>query len=104
MQLEKNTRVKARVKAHALKESMEAAEQIVIMGHSLPDVDSLGAAIGIYRIAKTLGKTTHIVLNCVSSSIKPMLHKFQNNAEYESDLFVNAVEAEAFVKDRKSVV
>ncbi len=52
----KNTRVKARVKAHALRESIEAAEQVIIMGHQLPDVDAIGSAIGIYRIANALGK------------------------------------------------
>lgn len=97
MKREKSTRVKARVKAHALKESMEAAEQIVIMGHSLPDVDSLGAAIGVYRIAKTIGKTAHIVINQVSSSLQPLLAQFQNNPEYEDDLFITGKAAEEIV-------
>ena len=52
--VEKNTRVKARVKAHALKEFMNTKEKVVVMGHRLPDADSFGAAIGIYRAAKTL--------------------------------------------------
>ena len=50
--LEKNTRVKARVKAHALQGFIEAKEKVVIMGHHLPDVDSLGSALGIYKLAK----------------------------------------------------
>lgn len=54
--MEKNTRVKARVKAHALKEFMNTKEKVVVMGHRLPDADSFGAAIGIYRAAKTLNK------------------------------------------------
>ena len=54
--VEKNTRVKARVKAHALKEFMNTKEKVVVMGHRLPDADSFGAAIGIYRAAKTLNK------------------------------------------------
>lgn len=95
--LEKNTRVKARVKAHALKESIEAAEKIIVMGHDLPDVDSLGAAIGVYRIAKTFGKTTHIVINKVSSSLKPVLQLFQNNPEYEDDLFVTGSQAKGII-------
>ena len=55
-QIEKNTRVKARVKAHALRELLENNDKVVIMGHKIGDVDSFGAAIGIYRAAKSLGK------------------------------------------------
>ncbi len=55
-QMEKNTRVKARVKAQALKEFMSTKDKIVVMGHKITDVDALGAAIGIYRAGKTLGK------------------------------------------------
>ncbi|MDR1700586.1 MAG: DHH family phosphoesterase [Lachnoclostridium sp.] len=98
--LEKNTRVKARVKAHALKESIEAAEQIIIMGHKIPDVDSLGAAIGIYRIAKTLGKNVHIVINHVTSSLKPLLQLFLDNPEYEEDLFISGDKAEFMINTK----
>ena len=79
VQMEKNTRVKARVKAHALKEYVETKEKVVIMGHSIGDIDSLGSAIGIYRIAKTLGKKAQIVINEVTSSIRPMLERFQES-------------------------
>lgn len=89
MQVEKNTRVKARVKAHALRELVEAKDKVVIMGHSIGDVDSLGAAIGVYRIAKTLNKKAHIVFNEVTSSVRPLLSRFLNNPEYEEDMFLN---------------
>lgn len=91
--VEKNTRVKARVKAHALKEFVEAKDKVVIMGHSIGDVDSFGAAIGVYRIAKTLNKKAHIVINDITISIRPMLARFQNNPEYEEDLFLNSAQA-----------
>ena len=68
--LEKNTRVKARVKAHALRELIESREKVIIMGHWISDVDCIGAAIGIYRAAKTSGKKANIVVNNVSSSVK----------------------------------
>ncbi len=89
IQQEKNTRVKARVKAHALRESIEAAEQIIIMGHQLPDVDAVGSAIGIYRIATALGKTAHIVVNKVTSSLKPILTMLEQHVDEEDDLFIN---------------
>ncbi len=92
-QVEKNTRVKARVKAHALKEIISAKDQVIIMGHRLADVDSFGAAVGIYRIAKTLEKRAHIVLKDVTTGVKPLVDLFQNNPDYEEDMIVNDVQA-----------
>ena len=90
---EKNTRVKARVKAHALREIIESTDKIIVMGHKLPDVDSFGAAIGVYRAAKTLGKKTHIVINEVSTSVRPLMDRVLGTEEYEQDIFLNSVEA-----------
>ncbi len=87
--LEKNTRVKARVKAHALRELIESKEKVIIMGHWISDVDCVGAAIGIYRAAKTSGKRANIVVNNVSSSVKPLMERFYSNPDYEEDLFIN---------------
>lgn len=87
-QIAKNTRVKARVKAEALREFIMGKEQVIVMGHKMADVDSFGAAIGIYRIAKTLGKKIHIVTDEVTISVKPMIEIFKNNPDYEKDLFV----------------
>ena len=97
VQVEKTTRVKARVKAHALKEFMEGKDRIVVMGHSIGDIDSLGSAIGVYRIAKTLNKKVHIVINDITSSIRPMLTKFQNNPDYEEDMFIDGNKAQELV-------
>ncbi|MBQ7863523.1 MAG: DHH family phosphoesterase [Lachnospiraceae bacterium] len=104
VQLEKNTRVKARVKAHALKEYVETKEKVVIMGHSIGDIDSLGSAIGVYRIAKTLGKKAQIVINDVTSSIRPMLERFQDNADYEEDMFISGSKAQEIVDDQTLLV
>lgn len=93
MQVEKNTRVKARVKAHALKELVEAKDTVVIMGHAIGDVDSFGAAIGIYRIAKTLNKRAYIVINEITKSVRPLMSRFMNNPEYEEDMFLNSARA-----------
>lgn len=86
--VEKSTRVKARVKAHAFREFIEAKDKVIIMGHKIGDIDSFGAAIGIYRIAKTFNKKAHIVINEVTSSLRPMMNRFVGNADYEEDLFV----------------
>lgn len=92
-QVEKNTKVKARVKAQALREIISGKECVIIMGHRLADVDSFGAAIGLYRIAKTLEKKSHIVINDVSTSVQPLIQLFKNNPEYEDDMFVNSATA-----------
>lgn len=96
---EKNTRVKARVKAHALKEIIEGTDQLIIMGHKILDVDAFGAAIGIYRVAKTFNKRVHIVVDQVTTSIRPMLETILADDNHEADLFLNkeqAVEAVSF--------
>lgn len=59
-QVEKNTRVKARVKAHALREIITGKDMVLVMGHRMPDADSFGAVVGIYRIAQTLGRKVHV--------------------------------------------
>ena len=87
---EKNTRVKARMKAHALQELIEGTDLVVIMGHKMGDADSLGAAIGVYRIAKELGKRAYIVINERTRTIRPILERFEGNPDYESELFVNS--------------
>ncbi|MCM1425258.1 MAG: DHH family phosphoesterase [Eubacterium sp.] len=92
-QVEKSTRVKARVKAHALKEIISIKDEVFVMGHRLGDTDSFGAAVGIYRIAKTLGKPAHIVLNDVTASMQPMVEMFKNNDDYEEDMIVGSVQA-----------
>lgn len=92
-QVEKNTRVKARVKAHALREIITGKDQVLVMGHRMADADSFGAAVGIYRIAQTLGRKAHIVLNEVSSSIAPMVALFRNNPEYEEDMIIGSSQA-----------
>ena len=102
--VEKNTRVKARVKAHAMKEFMDSKEKVVVMGHKIIDVDSFGAAVGIYRAAKTLNKRTHIVIDNVTSSIRPLMQAFYQNPDYDAHMFVNCAEAREIVDDNTLVV
>ena len=91
--MEKTTRVKARVKAHALREIITAKDSVIIMGHRMADVDSFGAAVGLYRIAKSLDRKAHIVINQVTTSVKPLVDLFLNNSDYESDMIVNSTQA-----------
>ena len=88
-QIEKNTKVKARVKAQALREIISGKEKVYIMGHRLADVDSFGAAVGIYRIATALDKKASIVLNEVSTSLQPMVDLFKGNENYPDDMIIS---------------
>ncbi|MBR1866907.1 MAG: DHH family phosphoesterase [Lachnospiraceae bacterium] len=90
---EKNTRVKARVKAHALKEMLITRDKVIIMGHKKPDIDCLGSAIGIYRLATLLDKEAHIVINEVTSSIRPAMNSFLGSSIYPEDMFFNSEQA-----------
>lgn len=92
-QVEKNTRVKARVKAHALREIITSKDLVLVMGHRMPDVDSFGSAVGIYRIAQTLGRKAHIVLNEATPAIAPMVDLFRGNPEYEEDMIIGSQQA-----------
>ncbi len=102
--VEKSTRVKARVKAHALREFIEAKDKVVIMGHKIGDVDSLGSAIGVYRIAKNFNKKAHIVVNEVTSSVRPLMNKFIGNPDYEDDMFIKNEKAKDIVDSNTLLV
>lgn len=103
-QVEKMTRVKARVKAHALREIFESREEVFIMGHSISDMDAFGAAIGIYCAAQVLGKKAHIVLDDVTSSLRPMKECFGEDKGYPADMFVRSERALELVNYRSVVV
>ncbi len=102
--VEKSTRVKARVKAHAFREFVEAKDKVVVMGHKIGDVDSLGAAIGVYRIAKSFNKKVHIVINEVTSSLRPMMNRFVGSPEYEEDMFLKNDQAKEVVDNNTLLV
>lgn len=103
-QMGKSTRVKARVKAHALKEFMSSKDKVVVMGHKISDVDSFGAGVGIYRAAKSLNKRAHIVVNNPTMSIRPLMQSFLNNPDYDENMFINSYEAKEIVDNNTVVV
>ncbi len=89
----KNTRVKARVKAHALREIIENSDHIVIMGHKILDVDAFGSSIGIYRVARTFNKKVNIVVDEETTSIRPMLEMVKHDGAHDESVFVSKEEA-----------
>ena len=100
----KNTRVKARVKAEALREYMMTSGNVLVMGHTMTDVDSLGAAIGIYRAAEAIGKKAHIVLNKPTNSIRSVYEDYINNPDYPEDMFISSSEAKDMMNNNSMVI
>lgn len=92
-QVDKNTRVKARVKAHALREIIESRSHVIVMGHHIADVDSFGAAIGVYCAGRVLDKKVQIVLNEVTTSLRPIKECFSVENGYMSDMFIKSEDA-----------
>ncbi|MEZ3444746.1 MAG: DHH family phosphoesterase [Lachnospiraceae bacterium] len=92
-QIEKNTRVKARVKANALQEIITSKDKVLIMGHRLADADAFGSAVGISCIARALGRKPHIVINNITTSVKPLVELFRDRNIYEDDFIIGSTEA-----------
>ena len=103
-QVEKSTRVKARVKAQALKEIINSRDTVFIMGHRLGDPDSFGAALGIYRIARTLNRKAYIVINERTISLRQILSLFEKNENYDKDMIIDSIHAMEYVTDNSALV
>lgn len=104
--VEKNTRVKARVKAQSFRELIEANEQVLIMGHSMTDADSFGAAVGVWRIARYLDRKASIVLDNIIPGIRVITERFtgsQAGAEYEG-MIIDSEQAKAMLTDKTVLV
>jgi len=93
-EVEKNARVRARVKAFALKELIQESEYVIIMGHKNPDFDSLGATIGIMKACRMFEKPANIVLNEVTPTIKELYDRLTALEEYRENVFINSQEAQ----------
>ncbi len=85
-ELEKRTKVKARIVANALQELMEEAENIFVMGHTNSDIDAMGASLGVYRLAKTIGKKAYIVNTTVGSTLDSFLQTAREEEEYQKTI------------------
>ena len=96
-EVEKRTRVKARIVSHALKELINEADNVILMGHSNGDMDSIGSSMGLYRLTKTLGKDAKIVNETTGIGLDNFLTEAKKSEEY-ADCFINKQEALDSVK------
>mgnify|MGYP005785499955 FL=1 len=103
-QTAKNTRVKARVKAEALREFIVTKDQVIVMGHKIADPDSFGACMGIYRAVVSLEKKAHIVVNEVTGSVRPLYDEIAESPAYEDDIFLTSEQALDYVNDNTMVI
>lgn len=90
--VEKRTKVKARVMAYALRQLIEQSDNVIILGHEMPDLDCLGSALGIYRCCTNLNKDVRIVLNKVNAAIANLWGELEEEEEYDN-VFINSQEA-----------
>lgn len=91
-ELEKRTKVKARIVSHALEELMQEAKNVMIMGHTNGDMDSMGSSMGIYRLARTLGVEAYIVYNATGVSLESFIETAKQEKEYD-EAIINKSEA-----------
>lgn len=103
-EVEKSGKVRARVKAYALKELIQESDNIIIMGHRNPDIDSLGSAIGIFKACQTMGKRANIIINEVSTNIKVLYQKITKLEEYKKEVFINSKIADELVNDKTLLI
>ena len=103
-QTAKNTRVKARVKAEALREFIVTKDQVIVMGHKIADPDSFGSCMGIYRAAVSLEKKAHIVINTVTESVRPLYDEIAESPAYEDDIFLTSDQVLDYITDNTMVV
>ena len=103
-QAARNTRVKARVKAEALREFIIGKDLVLVMGHKILDADSFGASMGIYRCAKALEKKVHIIVDEKLTTVWPLYEEVLKNNTYEKDLFISPERSLELVDENTMVV
>ncbi len=103
-EVEKRTKVKARVVAHALENLIKDASKVMIMGHTNPDIDSMGSSMGIYRLAKSLGKKAYIIDSTETNTLQSFKNDLAKEPEYEDILITKEVAEENMDKETLVVI
>ena len=103
-EVERRTKVKARVVAHALENLIKDASKVMIMGHTNPDIDSMGSSMGIYRLAKSLGKKAYIIDSSETNTLQSFKADLVKDAEYEDTLITKEVAEENIDKETLVVI
>lgn len=104
LELEKRTRVKARVISNALEEIIETSANVMVMGHLNADIDSLGSSLGIYRLAKEFGKEAFIVNNTNGLAVENFVETLKKQEEYKNVIIDKAEAISKITKDTLLIV
>ena len=102
-ELEKRTRVRARVVAHVLKELVYESSTVYIMGHKNPDMDSLGASVGLWSAIRQLGKNCNIIIDNDTTAIDYYMTKLKKGDKYDN-LFISSDEAEKNINEKTLLI
>ena len=102
-EIEKRTKVKARIVSHALKELIQESDNVILMGHSNGDMDSIGSAMGLYRLTKTLGKEAKIVNETSGIGIDRFIDTAKHTSEY-TECFITKQDALSFITNNTLLI
>ncbi len=102
-EIEKRTKVKARIVSHALKELILESDNVILMGHSNGDMDSIGSAMGLYRLTKTLGKEAKIVNETSGIGIDRFIDTAKHTSEY-TECFITKQDALSFITNNTLLI
>lgn len=89
IEVEKRTKVKARMVAHALEDLIQESDDVMVMGHVNGDIDSIGSSIGIYKFAKTVGKPAKIINNTYGATLQDFMEEVHKQEEYKNVIINN---------------
>lgn len=102
--VEKRTKVKARIISYALRQIIDQSSNVIIMGHRVGDMDSLGASIGLYAMAKSRGKKSFIVLNNVNYALKNMYERMRHEESHYMEALISTETALSLIDQNTLVV
>ena len=102
-EVEKRTKVKARMVAHALQELVQEADNVLLMGHSHCDMDAIGSAMGLYRFAKELGKEAKVINETVGIGIERFIDEAKKTEEY-AECFISEQQAKELINDNTLLI
>ena len=103
LEVEKRTKVKARTVARALEELIKESKDVFIMGHTNPDIDSMGSCLGIYRLAKSIGKKAYIINENSDNAIANFMEYLEKEDEYK-DVIIKKNDALNTISDESILV
>lgn len=102
--VEKRTKVKARIISYALRQIIDQSSSVIIMGHRIGDMDSLGASIGLYAIARSRGKKAYIVLNTVNYALKNMHERMKQEESHYMEALISTETAVSLIDQNTLIV